>query len=442
MVQLLGLRHSSVVVMASTYLPVETILKVDESELLLGENIKVQPVSVSPDYVSIGTQCDCKPELSETKSYNLLSSNEKTVSRLEITNPVNILPDNKSDEVSMMMKEWPSHSDRSQSPEQNMLVPASFSQQFACNIQSLPVDEKFFLQFDYKTRNKLKTKQRRMDPYYRSQERVRQRAVMRIKRQDPRFRAAEREKGRYRMRLKRLDPVFRSQERERQRERMKVKRSDPGFREREREQQKSRLHVKRLDPVFKEKEDELRMCIKRQSSDIIPVEMRNSQAAFPENINARLLSLKPKEANLDSFHFKKQQILNFNFYNTTKEHWASHDELCSKTIAHFSITGDNETLKLTSVQSNLDLLRRDPSVVPKEIILKSEIFFAIMHREVNEFFSRIEKNYKVPIVLFWTNMAILYFYHEFAQKMPITFSVNNLSSQTLQIYGASSLTHL
>ncbi|GFY77497.1 uncharacterized protein TNIN_123022 [Trichonephila inaurata madagascariensis] len=356
--------------MASTYLPVETILKVDENELLLGENIKVQPVSVSPNYVSIGTQCDCKPELSETKSYNLLSSNEKTESRLEITSPVNILPDNKSDELSMMMKEWPPHSDRSQSPEQNMLVPASFSQQFACNIQSLPVDEKFFLQFDYKTRNKLKTKQRRMDPYYRSQERVRQRAVMRMKRQDPRFRAAEREKGRYRMRLKRLDPVFRSQERERQRERMKVKRSDPGFREREREQQKSRLHVKRLDPAFKEKEDELRMCIKRQN--IIPVEMRNSQAAFPENINARLLSLKPKEANLDSFHFKKQQILNFNFYNTTKEHWASHDELCSKTIAHFSITGDNETLKLTSVQSNLDLLR-DPSVVPKEIILKSEV---------------------------------------------------------------------
>ncbi|GFS72012.1 uncharacterized protein NPIL_652731 [Nephila pilipes] len=398
--------------MASAYLPVETILKVDESELLLAENIKLQqPVPVSPNYVSIGTQCDCKPELPETKSYNLLSANEKTESRLEIISPDNLLLDDKSDEVSMMMKEWPSHSDRSQSPEQKMLIPASFSQQFACNIQSLPVDEKFFLQFDYKTRNKLKTKQRRMDPYYRSQERVRQRAVMRIKRQDPRFRAAEREKGRYRMRLKRLDPVFRSQERERQRERMKVKRSDPGFREREREQQKTRLNVKRLDPSFKEKEDQLRMCIKRQSNGLystinvdknkmnpkntnislftenqtlknssdpidntIPVEMRNNQAAFPENINARLLSLKPKEATLDSFHFKKQQILNFNFYNTTKEHWASQDELCSKTVSHFNITEENETLKLTSVRdNNLDLLRRDPSEVPKEIILKNVV---------------------------------------------------------------------
>ncbi|GBM33391.1 hypothetical protein AVEN_169922-1 [Araneus ventricosus] len=400
--------------MASAYLPVETILKVDESELLLGENVKIQqPVPLSStNYVSIGTQCDWKIESPDTKSYNLLPVNEKHDARIAVVSPDNILLGEKSaDEVSMVIKGWPSHSESGQSPEQKMLLPTTFSQQFACNIQALPVDEKFFLQFDYKTRNKLKTKQRRMDPYYRSQERVRQRTVMRIKRQDPRFRAAEREKGRYRMRLKRLDPVFRSQERERQRERMKMKRSDPGFREREREQQKSRLHVKRLDPTFKANDDQLRLCIKRQnngsystidvdknkttprnpnvslitenqtskhSPDPIdsenPIEMRNNQAVFPENINSRLLSLKPRESVLESFHFKKQQILNFNFYNSTKEQWASHDELCSKTITDFNVTHETEAHKQGPVEDDtINLLRRDLSIIPKKMAVKDEV---------------------------------------------------------------------
>ncbi|GIY95737.1 uncharacterized protein CEXT_814202 [Caerostris extrusa] len=393
--------------MTSTYLPVETILKVGESELLRRKCKNSTSPFVS-NYVSIGTQCDWKIETSESKSYNILSVNDKSDSTVSQDN---ILLDEKSTEdVSMAMKGWPSNLESSQSPEQKMLIPPNFSQQFAYNIQPLPSEEKFFLQFDYKTRNKLKTKQRRMDPYYRSQERMRQRTVMRMKRQDPRFRAAEREKGRYRMRLKRLDPVFRSQERERQRERMKLKRSDPGFREKEREQQRTRLHVKRLDPAFREKEAQLRMCIKRQSnglysalpavknktskknmnmninlinenqiskSDSDPIdndnsiEMQNNQAVFPENIHTRILTLKPKESTLESFHFKKQQILNFNFYNSTKEQWVSQNELCSEDITHFNVTGENETLKPTSVQNDtIHLLRRDLSIVPKKIIPK------------------------------------------------------------------------
>ncbi|KAF8784503.1 uncharacterized protein LOC129958678 [Argiope bruennichi] len=397
--------------MASAYLPVETILKVDESELLLAENVKLeQPIPLpSTNYVSIGTQCDWEIESPDSKSYDLPPLNDKNDAGMAVVSSDNILLGEKNaNEVAMVMKGWPSHSESNQSPDPKMLLPTHFSQQFSCNIQPLPIDEKFFLQFDYKTRNKLKTKQRRMDPYYRSQERVRQRTVMRLKRQDPRFRAAEREKGRYRMRLKRLDPVFRSQERERQRERMKLKRSDPGFREREREQQKSRLHVKRLDPSFKTKDDQIRLCIKRQNNGSYstvdvdknktnpnislvaenqaskhsldpvdvdnPVEMRNTQAVFPENINSKLLSLKPKESVLESFHFKKQQILNFNFYNSTKEQWASHDELCSKTIADFNVSHETETHKQEPVEGDaINVLQGDISTISKKLTVKEEV---------------------------------------------------------------------
>ncbi|KFM73573.1 hypothetical protein X975_12141, partial [Stegodyphus mimosarum] len=377
--------------MASTYMPVETILKVDDSELLIGENQKLeQPISTSANYVSIGTQCDWKVETAEAGASNVLPM-ENGSSKLDVIGSDKLRIGNRhSEEMSLVIRDWPSHPDPSICAEQKHLIPAeALSQQIACNIQALPIDEKFFLQFDYKTRNKLKTKQRRLDPYYRTQERVRQRTVMRIKRQDPRFRAAEREKGRYRMRLKRLDPVFRSQERERQRERMKMKRSDPCFREREREQQKTRLHVKRLDPAYKEKEraqDRLRMRIKRQNNGLYSavqaeiaktspkienditvtesqtykeiaeshtsVEMRNNQAVFPENFNARFLSVKPRDSTVEGFHFKKQHILNFNFYNSSKEQWASHDEMCPKGLTSFSVAGESGKFQISSTHEN------------------------------------------------------------------------------------------
>lgn len=265
--------------------------------------------------------------------------------------------------------------------------------------------------FDYKTRNKLKTKQRRLDPYYRSQERVRQRAVMRIKRQDPRFRAAEREKGRYRMRLKRLDPVFRSQERERQRERMKLKRSDPDFREREREQQKTRLHAKRLDPAYKEKEraqELLRMHLKRQNESIYATaicgdkikidsksdtssalsdpsvfkeadesaaisEIRNNHLVF-DGFNAKLLTIKPRDSNLETFHFKKQHILNFNFYNSNKEQWPSSGEINVKNIQQF--TDAEETVRLVTndaITDDVDVLDKSKYFLSKKNFSKEDL---------------------------------------------------------------------
>lgn len=232
---------------------------------------------------------------------------------------------------------------------------------------------------------------------------------MRIKRQDPRFRAAEREKGRYRMRIKRLDPEFRSQERERQRERMKIKRSDPDFREKEREQQKSRLHEKRLDPAFKEKEraqDRLRMCIKRQNNGLYSslysnksdssvrntnirfvtenqackndadlcdnsVQMRNTQAVFPENINTKILSVNSteRESAFEAFHFKKQRIFNFNFYNSSNEQWTVHDELCSKAMACVRVEG-NDTFKSSLKEETNNLLHNEVPLLSKDIVIK------------------------------------------------------------------------
>lgn len=219
---------------------------------------------------------------------------------------------------------------------------------------------------------------------------------MRIKRQDPRFRAAEREKGRYRMRLKRMDPIFRSQERERQRERMKLKRSDPDFREREREQQKTRLHIKRLDPAFKEKEraqDILRMRLKRQNESIyassicdekdkidsktesttvissvfkeddeaaaIP-EIHNNQVVFHDGFNAKLLSVRPRETGLETFHFKKQHILNFNFYNSSKEQWPAPSEMIIKNNNQFEEDDDNLKLEQDDVtEENMNILEKN-----------------------------------------------------------------------------------
>lgn len=267
-----------------------------------------------------------------------------------------------------------------------------------------------FFRFDYKTRNKLKTKQRRLDPFYRTQERVRQRTVMRIKRQDPRFRAAEREKGRYRMRLKRLDPVFRSQERERQRERMKLKRSNPDFREREREQQKTRLHIKRLDPAFKEKEraqDLLRMRLKRQNegmystsmcdddkikldskTDTSPLlddhsvfkeveadsisEVRSNQVVFHDSINAKLLSIRSREPNLETFHFKKQHILNFNFYNSSKEQWPSSGEINVKNIGQFAIE-ENVKLETDNIANNGNVLEKSKYFTSRKTYSKQDL---------------------------------------------------------------------
>lgn len=255
----------------------------------------------------------------------------------------------------------------------------------------------------------MKTKQRRLDPYYRTQERVRQRTVMRIKRQDPRFRAAEREKGRYRMRLKRLDPVFRSQERERQRERMKLKRSNPDFREREREQQKTRLHIKRMDPAYKEKEraqDLLRMRMKRQSIDIYSTsdtekvesktetqsviteqtvfkevdeaetisQMRSNQVVFHEGFNAKLLSIRSREPNLETFHFKKQHILNFNFYNSSKEQWATPDDINAKNINQFSVVGENGKLDTGEVsETNVNILDKNRFLHMKKTYPKNDL---------------------------------------------------------------------
>lgn len=366
--------------MATPFIPVETILKVDDNELIANNTKGSEPTCTSTNYVSIGTQCDWKVETSEDKVCSLLPVTDSNGAKYDLINS-NITFGERSEDLPLVIRGWPTQCDTSMTSEQKFIIPASFSQQFACNIQTLPIDEKFFLQFDYKTRNKLKTKQRRLDPYYRTQERVRQRTVMRIKRQDPRFRAAEREKGRYRMRLKRLDPVFRSQERERQRERMKLKRSNPDFREREREQQKTRLHIKRLDPAYKEKEraqDLLRMRLKRQNESIyaseicdekikinsktettsgiaesvfkevddaaaIP-EIRNNQVMFHDGFNTKLLSIRPREPSLETFHFKKQHILNFNFYNSSKEQWPAPGEITIKSSNEFA-DGD-DTVKL------------------------------------------------------------------------------------------------
>lgn len=234
---------------------------------------------------------------------------------------------------------------------------------------------------------------------------------MRIKRQDPRFRAAEREKGRYRMRLKRLDPVFRSQERERQRERMKLKRSDPDFREREREQQKTRLHAKRLDPAYKEKEraqELLRMRLKRQNESIYASaicgdkikidsksdtssalsdssvfkevsesdaisDIRNNHVVF-DGFNAKLLTIKPRDTSLETFHFKKQHILNFNFYNSNKEQWPSPDELNSKNIHQF--TDGDETVKLDTddaVTDSVDVLDKSKYFLSRKNFSKEDL---------------------------------------------------------------------
>lgn len=59
--------------MAGTFIPVETILKVDDSELLIGDNQKIEEPasSSSANFVSIGTQCDWKVEAPDDKVCNL-----------------------------------------------------------------------------------------------------------------------------------------------------------------------------------------------------------------------------------------------------------------------------------------------------------------------------------------------------------------------------------
>ncbi|KAG8175792.1 hypothetical protein JTE90_011095 [Oedothorax gibbosus] len=348
-------------------LPVETVLKVDEKEILVRDNKTVQQNnSLQTSLFLMDTQCNnFKIESPKSNSCNLLLVSDTQGHNL--TTEDKSVDDKNSEEMSFAISEWPLNTNDSLISNP-IPIPSNLAQPLSCNFQELPIDDSFFLQFDYKTRNKLKTKQRRLDPYYRSQEKIRQRTVMRIKRQDPRFRAVEREKGRDRMRIKRLDPEFRSQERLRQRERMKIKRSDPDFRDKEREQQKTRLQEKRLDPAFKEKEraqDHLRMCIKQQSDGLDlystrhsntsnfsynsssmvfvtknkpgkdntnlsnnSIQMRNTQAAFPENIDAEPLLPKcsQKESAVETFRLKKQRILNFNFYNSSKEQWSAHGE--------------------------------------------------------------------------------------------------------------------
>lgn len=57
--------------MATPFIPVETILKVDDNELV-GNNQKTgETICASANYVSIGTQCDWKVESSEDKICNL-----------------------------------------------------------------------------------------------------------------------------------------------------------------------------------------------------------------------------------------------------------------------------------------------------------------------------------------------------------------------------------
>lgn len=61
-------------------------------------------------------------------------------------NSANITFGEKNEEIPLVIRGWPAQRDASMISEQQLIIPASFSQQFACNIQTLPIDEKFFLQ--------------------------------------------------------------------------------------------------------------------------------------------------------------------------------------------------------------------------------------------------------------------------------------------------------
>lgn len=385
--------------MTSHLVPVETILKVDEEDACASEN-NTTDVNDSGEtcdsgtprlpagYISIGTQCPpldhkwkVEPCTDDVPELNSVVEREQ--------NGDNSVCINNPQEHSLLVKPWVLQTDNS-CPDQKLYLTSGFPQQF-------PVDEKFFLQFDYKTRNRLKTKQRRLDPFYRNQERIRQRTVMRIKRQDPRFRAIEREKGRYRMRIKRLDPIFRTQERERQRERMKVKRRDPTFREKEREQQKSRLQTKCQNPGLKEKDrssETTRTRSKRHNSatfttltnvgkqkhfskvsvdytagsaescfrtctnnfsvrnDVQDTNSNSITNLLPEHLSSTKV-LPPKDSeNPESFHYRRPHIFNLNFYSSGKEQWPNQMDLCSKTIAHFNCVKDVRLLNEFNPVSN------------------------------------------------------------------------------------------
>ncbi len=66
--------------------------------------------------------------------------------KYDLINPGNLSFGERSDELPLVIRGWPTQCDPAISSEQKFIIPATFSQQFACNIQTLPIDEKFFLQ--------------------------------------------------------------------------------------------------------------------------------------------------------------------------------------------------------------------------------------------------------------------------------------------------------
>lgn len=57
--------------MATPFIPVETILKVDDNELIGNNPKSSDPACTSSNFVSTGTQCDWKVESSDDKICNL-----------------------------------------------------------------------------------------------------------------------------------------------------------------------------------------------------------------------------------------------------------------------------------------------------------------------------------------------------------------------------------
>lgn len=62
-------------IMGSPFIPVETILKVDDNELIASAPKTTDTSCTSANYVSIGTQCDWKVETSDDKICSLYVNN-------------------------------------------------------------------------------------------------------------------------------------------------------------------------------------------------------------------------------------------------------------------------------------------------------------------------------------------------------------------------------
>lgn len=66
--------------------------------------------------------------------------------KYDLINPTNIPFGERNEDLPLVIRSWPTQCDPTMTSEQKFIIPATFSQQFACNIQTLPIDEKFFLQ--------------------------------------------------------------------------------------------------------------------------------------------------------------------------------------------------------------------------------------------------------------------------------------------------------